>query len=85
MDTVTNVTVEAAKPIVLPPIPTPGEPFWSRVTSRKFIQACFVQVSGAFALFMGKIDGGTYVALSTLALSIYGAASIADKKLNPTS
>lgn len=53
-----------------------------KMMSRKFLQACFVQVSGAVALFIDKIDGGTYVALSTLALSIYGAASVMDKKLN---
>lgn len=50
--------------------------------SRKFLQAVFVQVTGAIALFKGIIDGGTYVALSTLALSIYGAAEVADKRLN---
>lgn len=53
-----------------------------KLMSRKFLQAAFVQISSAAALFLGKIDGGTYVALSTLALSIYGAASVADKKLN---
>ena len=51
--------------------------------SRKFLQAVFVQVTGAIALYRHLIDGGTYVALSTLALSIYGASSVADKKLNP--
>lgn len=55
----------------------------SRFSSRKFIQAFFVQLTGAAALFLGKVDGGTYVALSTLALSIYGAANIAAKKVAP--
>lgn len=50
--------------------------------SRKFIQAAFVQVTGAVALFIDKIDGGTYVALSTLALSIYGVANVASKKVS---
>ncbi len=54
----------------------------SRYASRKFLQSAFVQVTGAVALFTGKIDGGTYVALSTLALSIYGVAVVADKRLN---
>lgn len=54
----------------------------TRYASRKFLQAAFVQITGAIALFKGIIDGGTYVALSTLALSVYGASSVADKKLN---
>lgn len=48
--------------------------------STKFLQSAFVQGTGAVALFMGHIDGGTYVALSTLALAIYGAADVADKR-----
>lgn len=48
--------------------------------STKFLQSAFVQVTGAVALFIGKIDGGTYVALSTLALSIYAVADVAVKK-----
>jgi hypothetical protein len=54
----------------------------NKFASRKFLQAVFVQVTGAIALFKGIIDGGTYVALSTLALSIYGVAEVADKRLN---
>ena len=49
--------------------------------STKFQQSAFVQVTGAIALFMDKIDGGTYVALSTLALSIYAVADVAQKRL----
>lgn len=48
--------------------------------STKFLQSVFVQVTGAIALFMGKIDGGTYVALSSLALTIYSVTEVADKK-----
>ena len=47
----------------------------------KFIQAAFVQISGCIALFTGFIDGGTYVTLSSLALSIYAAASVVENKL----
>jgi hypothetical protein len=54
----------------------------SKFASRKFMQAAFVQITGATALFKGIIDGGTYVALSALALSIYGASEVADKRLN---
>lgn len=50
----------------------------------KFLSAAFVQLTGALALFGGKIDGGTYVALSTLALTVHAAADVTDKKLNPT-
>jgi hypothetical protein len=55
-----------------------------RLTSTKFLLTLLIQVTGCIALFMKLIDGGTYVALSTLTLSSYGAASVADKKLNPT-
>jgi len=48
--------------------------------STKFIQAMFVHITGAIALFMKLIDGGVYVALSTLALSIYSIADVQDKK-----
>lgn len=51
------------------------------LNDRKFIQSFFVQLSGCVALFSGHIDGGTYVALSTLALSIYAAANVIDKKM----
>ena len=50
--------------------------------STKFVQAAFVQITGAIALYFDKIDGGTYVALSTLALSIYAIADVTDKRLN---
>lgn len=49
--------------------------------STKFQQSAFIQVTGAIALFVDKIDGATYVALSTLALSIYAVADVAQKKL----
>lgn len=48
--------------------------------STKFQQSVFVQITGAVALFLGKIDGGTYVALSTLALTIYAAANVTERK-----
>jgi hypothetical protein len=50
------------------------------IGQRKFLQAAFVQVSACVALFCDKIDGGLYLALSTLALSIYAAANVLDKK-----
>lgn len=48
---------------------------------RKFVQSFFIQISSCVALFVDKIDGGTYVALSTLALSIYVASNVIDKKM----
>lgn len=53
-----------------------------RWTSTKFVQAVFVQVTGAIALFMKIIDGGTYVALSSLALTIYAVTNVAQKKFS---
>lgn len=53
-----------------------------RWTSTKFAQAAFIQVTGAAALFFDRIDGGVYVALSTIALGIYAVADVTDKKLN---
>ncbi len=49
--------------------------------STKFVQSVFIQVTGAVALFIGKIDGGTYVALSSLALTIYAVADVAQKRM----
>lgn len=48
--------------------------------STKFVQSAFVQLTGAIALFIGKIDGGVYVALSSLALTIYAVADVAQKR-----
>lgn len=47
----------------------------------KFLQSAFVQVTGAIALFAGLIDGGTYVALSTLALAVYSGATVYENKV----
>ena len=49
--------------------------------STKFQQSLFVQITGAVALFADKVDGGTYVALSTLALSIYAVADVVQKRV----
>jgi hypothetical protein len=48
--------------------------------STKFQQSALVQITGAIALFADKIDGGTYVALSSLALSIYAIADVAQRR-----
>lgn len=53
-----------------------------RFTSRKFLLTAFVQGVGAVGFLKHFMDGGTYIALSTLVLSSYSAASIIDKKTN---
>ena len=47
--------------------------------STKFLSAAFVQITGAVALFTRLIDGGTYVALSTIALAVHGTLDVSDK------
>jgi hypothetical protein len=51
------------------------------IRQTKFIQSFFVQVSGIVALFFDKIDQGTYLSLSTLALGIYAIADVTAKKV----
>lgn len=53
-----------------------------RFTSRKFLLTAFVQGIGAYGFLQHVMDGGSYIALSTLVLSSYSAASIFDKKMN---
>jgi hypothetical protein len=58
---------------------------WSiveRLSSRKFLLTVFVQAIGAFGFLHGNMEAGTYVAISSLVLSSYSAASIVDKKIN---
>ena len=46
---------------------------------RKYSLALMFTIGGIAALFADKLDGGTYVALATLILGVYGAANVADK------
>jgi hypothetical protein len=48
--------------------------------SRKFWMACFILFVSAIGLFWSLIDGGTWVAASSLCLGIYGAANVMEKK-----
>lgn len=48
--------------------------------SRKFLLACLFSVSGTLALFLGHMDGPTYVALATLVLGTYGASNVMEKR-----
>lgn len=52
------------------------------IRQTKFIQSFFVQVSGIVALFFDKVDQGTYLSLSTLALGIYAIADVTAKKVS---
>lgn len=56
-----------------------------RFLSRKFLLTIGVQAVGAIALFRHEMNGETYVALSSLVLSSYSAASIVDKRFNGSS
>lgn len=49
--------------------------------STKFIHAMGVQVIASVALFTGHLDGPTWVAASTIALGIYAAADVVQKRL----
>lgn len=49
--------------------------------STKFVHALGVQFVASVALFTGHIDGGTWVAASTLALGIYSISDVAQKRI----
>ncbi len=51
-----------------------------RMRSRKFWMACFILFVSAGGLIWGLVDGGTWVAASSLCLGIYGAANVMEKK-----
>jgi hypothetical protein len=53
------------------------------IKSTKFLHAMGVQVVASIGLFTGHLDGATWVAASTIALGIYAAADVAQKKLAP--
>lgn len=53
-----------------------GHSWW-----RKYSLAAFTLVVSAVALFLGFIDGGTWVAAASLALALYGAANVTEKRL----
>lgn len=49
--------------------------------STKFAHALLVQAIASVALFTGHLDGGAWVAASTLALGIYAVADVAQKRI----
>lgn len=48
---------------------------------RKFFLACVAMAASIGGLFGGQLDGGTWVAALTLILGLYGAANIAQRKV----
>jgi hypothetical protein len=51
-----------------------------RLASRKFMLALVIVAVSAYALLAGIIDGGTWVAVSSLVMTAYAAANVAAKK-----
>ena len=47
--------------------------------SRKFILAMMAMSASIVALFLGTIDGGTWVAALSLILGLYGAANVVQR------
>lgn len=48
---------------------------------RKFVMSILVILLSATMVFAGKMEWSGWVTLATLALGIYGAANVVDKKL----
>lgn len=48
---------------------------------RKFILSSAIVVFSAIMVFAGKLDGGAWVTIATLALGLYAASNVVDKKL----
>jgi len=51
------------------------------INSSKFILAMVMLLISAFGFLNGQMDGGTWVAAMTVILGIYGAANVAQKKV----
>lgn len=51
---------------------------------RKFILSVAVILLSAAMVFMGKLDQGGWVTIATLALGLYAAANVVDKKMGGT-
>ena len=48
----------------------------NRFRSRKFLLAMIFTISGVVGLFLGTLDGGTFVALASLVLGLYAGADV---------
>lgn len=49
--------------------------------STKFAAAGYIIVASSIMVFMKLIDGGTWVAVATLALGVYAAGNVAAQKV----
>ena len=52
-----------------------------RRSSRKFLLALMAMIASIVGLFTDELDGGTWVAALTLILGVYGAANVAQRKV----
>ena len=50
--------------------------------STKFVHALLVQLVASVALFTGHLDGGTWVAASTISLGIYSISDVVQKRVS---
>lgn len=50
-------------------------------SQRKFMLACFFAIVGSVALFIDKMSGEQYNFLVGTILALYGAANVADKRV----
>lgn len=48
---------------------------------RKFALTLLVLIGSLALALVGRLDGAGWVTIATLALSVYGAANVVDKKL----
>lgn len=48
---------------------------------RKFLLACVAMLASVIGLFSGALDGGMWVAAITVILGLYGAANVAQRKV----
>lgn len=48
---------------------------------RKFILSCGIVLFSALMVFAGKMESGGWVTIATLALGLYAASNVVDKKL----
>lgn len=51
-------------------------------SQRKFFLACVAMGVSAVGLFIGILDGGTWVAALSLVLGLYSAANVMEHKVN---
>jgi uncharacterized membrane protein len=48
----------------------------NRYSSRKFILAMMFGIASVIGMFLGTLDGGTFVAVATVVLGLYAGADV---------